>query len=228
MMTHADPTKKTWGGFRQGAGRPKAAHRKITPHRARPALSPRHPVHVVLRRAGGASLRYGRMYRALRAVLGRYLGRADFRVVHLSIQSNHIHLLVEAANKTALSRGMQSLAINFARAINATFGRKGKVFEHRYHATQIVTARQARNSLAYVLNNWRKHREDMFNETTVKASLDPYASGISFDGRRGVRRFAVPAGYKPLPVSPPTTSLLRSEWRWFGEIDPFECPGSIR
>src|SRR5262245_8988737 len=49
-----DDSKKPWGGFREGAGRPKAAHRKITPHRTRPALLPRNPVHVVLRRAGGA------------------------------------------------------------------------------------------------------------------------------------------------------------------------------
>ena len=79
-----------------------------------------------------------------------------------------------------------------------------------------------------VLNNWRKHREDVVDATTMKAMLDPYASGLSFDGWHGVKRFAVPAGFIPLPVSPPATSLLRSDWRRFGAIDPFECPGPLQ
>ena len=35
------------------------------------------------------------------------LRREDFRLIHISIQRNPVHLLVEAAHKTALSRGMQ-------------------------------------------------------------------------------------------------------------------------
>jgi hypothetical protein len=102
-------------------------------------------------------------------------------------------------------------------------GRRGQVFPHRYHATQITTPRQARCALAYVLNNWRHHREDLPAEQTRSAAMDPYASGVSFDGWRG-RRFRVPARYVPLPVSAPRTALLRSSWTRFGLIDPFECP----
>ena len=65
---------------------------------------------------------------------------ADFRIVHISIQKNHIHLVVEAANKDALRRGMQRFAIRAARAINAAFNREGKVFAFRYTAKQIKTA----------------------------------------------------------------------------------------
>lgn len=228
-MNGAEPKKKgTWGGARNGAGRKKSGHRKDAPHRARPQLSPDHPVHVVLRCTGTGPLRNGRVYRTIRRVLVRYLGRNDFRIIHLSIQHNHLHFIVEAAGKGALSRGMQSLAINCARALNDELGRDGKVFEFRYQATQIRTPRQARNTLAYVLNNWRRHREDLFCAATRKASLDPYASGISFPGWAGVPRFASPGGYVPLPVSPPSTCLLAFEWRRHGAIDPFERPGSLR
>src|SRR5687768_2971019 len=55
---------------------------------------------------------------------------------------------------------MRSLAINFARAINAATRGRGKVFEYRYHARQITTPRQARNSLAYVLRGSIKRRVD--------------------------------------------------------------------
>ena len=125
---------------------------------------------------------------------------------------------------------MQSLVSRAANALNRANhgGRNGEVFKYRYHSTQITTARQARNALAYVLNNWRKHREDATSDEAFNANLDPYASGISFDGWRGVTRFREHEGYVPLPVSPPRTRLLRSDWRRYGEIDLFEVPGQRR
>jgi REP element-mobilizing transposase RayT len=221
--------KGSHGGRREGAGRrPATVRRHDPPHRARPELSHRHPVHVVLRTVDGVGrLRRGIMYRAIRGVLRRYLTQEDFRVVHISIQHNHLHLLVEAADRQALTRRMQSFAINAARAINGTSGRRGKVFPHRYHATQIRTPRQARCALAYVLNNWRHHREDLVLGRPFEAAVDPYSSGVSFTGWNG-RRFRVPDGYRPLPVSPPATDLLRSRWAVFGHIDTFECPGRPR
>ncbi len=170
-------------------------------------------------------LRQRKMYQAIRGVMVRFLGRDDFRIVHLSIQTNHLHLLVEAADREALSKAMQSLAINCARALNAATNRRGKVFEFRYHATQIRTARQARNCLAYVLNNWRRHREDFANGRMMSAKLDEYSSAISFDGWAGGYRFAIPRSHDPLPVSPPRTRLLASDWRRYGLIDVWECPG---
>ena len=221
--------KGTHGGKREGAGRKVSPlRRNDPPHRARPELSHRHPIHVVLRTADGVRrLRQGVMYRALRGVLHRYLGHQDFRVVHISIQHNHLHLLVEAADRQVLTRRMQSFAINAARALNGTDGRCGKVFAYRYHATQIRTPRQARCALAYVLNNWRHHREDLAMGRAFEAAVDPYSSGLSFTGWKG-RRFLVPEGYSPLPVTPPATALLRSQWARFGRIDAFECPGPAR
>jgi REP element-mobilizing transposase RayT len=210
------------GGRRPGAGRPRKPHQPDAPHRKRPSLSPLHPVHVVLRTTAlTPRLRCGAVYRALRRVLARYLGRTDFRVIHISIQRNHLHLLVEATDRRALTRGMQSFAINAARAIQRG---AGKVFAYRYHATQIKTARQARNTLAYVLNNWRRHRED----ARTHAKLDPYASGIAFDGWSQRQRFHVPNSYTRLPVSPPRTQLLVFDWQQFGRIDLYEQPGATR
>src|SRR5262245_57002657 len=223
MMVEA---KKTHGGARRGAGRPRSGLRRGGPHRARPALSHYHPVHVTLRTERDVPrLRQGCIYRALRRVLVRYLGRGDFRIVHISIQHNHIHLIVEAADARALTRGMQSFAINAARAVNTGYGHIGKVFAYRYHATQIRTARYARNAISYVVNNWRRHREDFFDGRTRAAQLDPYSSAVSFTG--WTRRFATPANYTPLPVSQPETDLLRTDWLRFGRIDPHERPGPL-
>ena len=37
----------------------------------------------------------------------------------MSIQQNHLHLVVEAADRAALTRNMQSFTIDCARAVNA-------------------------------------------------------------------------------------------------------------
>ena len=211
------------GGARPGAGRPKSGKKVGSPHRTRPGLFFKHPVHVSLRTLQSVPrLRQRRVYDAVRRTLIRYVEAAGFRVVHLSIQHNHLHFLCEAANSRALSTGMQSLAINLARGINAACRRTGKVFAFRYHSTQIKTDRYARNVIAYVLNNWRRHRED---KRTTNAALDPYSSALSFAG--WTRAFAKPKAYDPLPVSAPRTGLLRDGWTVYGKLVPTECPGPI-
>src|SRR5690606_34584495 len=156
----------------------------------------RHPVHVVLRtRCEVGRLRRRVVFQAVKRAMRRMLASAgSFRVVHASIQHNHLHLLVEAEGKRALSRGMQTLTINVAKAINRSLGRSGKVFEFRYHGTAITTPRQARNALAYVLNNWRRHREHTRTLQAADAHLDPYSTALAFDGWRGFGRFVVPPG----------------------------------
>ena len=104
------------------------------------------------------------------------------RIVHASIQREHIHLLIEAETKGELSRGMQGFTISAAKQVNRALGRKnGRVFSDRYHSEVITTPRRARHALAYVLNNWRKHGED--RRSTYKTDLD-----------------AMPVGAEPLAI----------------------------
>ncbi len=218
--------KSRRGGKRRGVGRKKTGIRRGGPHRRRPDLSPSHPVHVTLRMdRRRPELRSHHIYNRVDRVLRKMLGRADFRVCHVSIQENHLHLLVEAADRFALTHGMKSFAIRMQRAVRERYG--CKLFSHRYDAKQITTARQARNALAYVLNNWRRHRldwDDRGRRSTAK--LDEFSSAISFDGWRGFR-FEIPAGYVPLAVARPRTWLLAVGWRDCGLIDPFETPGPM-
>ncbi len=214
------------GGKRAGAGRKKSGRRVGTPHRRRPELSPRHPVHVTLRlRKRFPELRTRDWYALIHSAMQHYLGREDFRIVHGSIQNTHLHFLVEAQDRRALTLGMQSLTIRLAHALSLSG--VGKVFADRYNAVQIRTPRQARNSLAYVLNNWRRHREDFAGGRRLRAPIDQYSTAVTFAGWSEQPQFVLPAGHVPLPTSPPQTSLLRYEWKRFGLIDPFEVPGPI-
>ncbi|HEY6910167.1 MAG TPA: transposase, partial [Myxococcales bacterium] len=48
--------------------------------------------------------------------------RVGVRVIHYSIQGNHLHLIVEAESPEALSRAMQGLATRLARRLNQLSG----------------------------------------------------------------------------------------------------------
>lgn len=186
-------------------------------------------MHIVLRaRVVVGRLRRQTIYDAIREALQRNAGRVAFRIVHLSIQHNHLHLLVEADDRLALSRGIQAFAISAAKQINKGLGRTGKVFEFRFHETTITSPAQARHALAYVLNNWRRHREHLTTPGAENALLDPYSSAIAFENWAGVGRFSTPPGYQPLPVATPKSWLLREGWKRHGDLDPLEVPGPFR
>lgn len=237
------------GGRRAGAGRKPKDGRKRTrpgePHKPRPQLLGRNPNHIIVRVVDVfRNLRKRHIYQAVRhatiAVAMRELAydevKGAFRIVHISIQRNHIHLLVEADNKRAMSRGMQSFLISAARNINRAYGakleraepRRGSVFADRYHCEIITSPRQARRALAYVLNNWRKHREDRerFSETW---NVDPFSTGFQFMGWREREDKDVmwrgPNTYDALVVYLPKTWLLSEGWRKHGTISFYEVPG---
>ena len=223
------------GGRRRGAGRkPKAGTRRHA-HGVRPFHDRRHPVHVVLRVTGEVgSLRRRSAYQAVRWAMVKTLERTNFRIVHVSIQGDHIHLLCEADDRIALANGVRGFCISAARLLNGAVSkerrvtRRGRVFTDRYHATPITHPRQARNALAYVLNNWRKHREDRGSERMKRAQVDPFSTGVWFpdwDGRDGMP-FVWPRGYEPLPASAPRTWLLTVGWKRSKQaVRSWEVPG---
>ena len=222
-------TPSGWGGWRPGAGRKPTGKRVCPLHRARPALSARYPVHVVLRTVAAVGrLRRGVTYHAIREALDVTLAREDFRVVHVSIQHNHIHLVVEADDSAALARGMHGLTISMAKRFNVALDRDGKVFAHRYHATPITTPKQARAVLAYVLGNWRRHHEDERTLAARRAPVDPYSTAPGFDGWRDAPPdLGLPADYQRLPVARATTWLLTAGWRRAGGLSVRAHPGPL-
>ncbi len=96
---------RTHGGKRRGAGRKPKGKRAGERHVARPQHDRRHPGHVTTRVVGNVDgLRRRDIYLALREATIVTARREDFRMVHLSIQRDHVHMIVEADGKTSLSR----------------------------------------------------------------------------------------------------------------------------
>ena len=150
-----------WGGKRPGAGRKRkdgSTGPPGVPHRPRPRLDERHPVAITLKvRREVWSLRGSRCMPELRRALELGHRRPDFRVVHFSILSNHLHLIVEADGRRALSRGVQALEIRLARRLNRAMKRSGQVFADRYHLHVLRTPTEVARARRYVLDNFAIH-----------------------------------------------------------------------
>jgi REP element-mobilizing transposase RayT len=211
------------GGKREGAGRKPASARPPIHHVKRPAVPRGVPSHVTVRvRRGIPSLRSRRFVREFQARLRRGCERGEFRGCHYSIQRDHVHFVVEAAGKESLGRGMKSVGIRLARAINRVFGRKGPALFGRYHLRVLRTPREVRHALAYVLLNARKHWRQR-NGMAPPVVLDAASSGAWFDGWKR----SPPTGEtNPAPaVARARGWLLREGWRRHGLLDPSEVPG---
>jgi putative transposase len=215
-----------WGGARKGAGR-KPGPRPKTAHRSRPAHRGWQPVHVTLR-PGFRKLRSERVFGALQRAFRRSLQRAPehFRVLHFSIQSDHVRLIVEAANKQALSRGMQGLSIGIARRVNRLLGRRGRFWVDRFHARALENPRSVRNGLVYVLANFRKHASRRY-----PAGIDRYSSAPLFDDwsltprqRTAIDQVAAQLLESGQLVARARTWLARVGWRRHGSISLAEEP----
>ena len=141
--------------------------------------------------------------------------RGDFRLVHYSIQRDHAHLIVEAADRRALAAGMKSLGARVARAAHRAFGTRGPVLDGRFHGVVLRSPRQVRNAIRYVLLNARKHGLRL-------RGIDPASSGDAFDGWKGP---AAEPLRSPRRTARPRTWLLRRGWRRHGRIGIGEVPG---
>ena len=122
-----------------------------------------------------------------------------FRVTHFSVQSNHVHALVEGDDVQSLSRGMQGLGVSIAKRINRVGGRSGRVFDDRFFARALRTPREVANALNYVLRNDQIHEARMGFISDRTGEPDPFSSA------------ALPRD--PPLTSPPTTWLLTTGWR---------------
>ena len=174
---------RTWGGRRAGAGRKTSGARPMLPHRAREDFRPYEPVHVTLRMADHVwNLRSQRSFAVIHAALRDIRDRSGLRVTDFSIQGNHIHLIVESSGPRALANGVRALTIRLARRLNQMMGRRGAVFEDRFHAHVLRTPVEARNAVRYVLGNYASHATRR-GERVSSEWVDPYASVASREPR---------------------------------------------
>jgi hypothetical protein len=166
------------GGKRKGAGRPNRSG--LASHGTRKRVNFKVPLHINTKlRAELPNIRRKEVLKILQACCLR-AQKFGLRVIHYSMQSNHLHFICEAQDNVALGRGMQSLAGAFAKALKKAMLRwkgcrhvKGAVFVERYHLTAIGSPTQMKRTLRYVLLNSTKH-------SGGDEYVDPYSSACTF------------------------------------------------
>src|SRR5215468_8299326 len=152
------PPLRRWGGPRPGSGRKPNPGGPGASHLRRATVSPRLPLHVTVRmRRETWNLRSGRCIRALKPAFAAARERFGLRLCHFSVQGNHIHFLVEAADKRALARGMKGLGVRIAKRLNRVMGKRGAVYADRFHARHLRTPTEVARARNYVLTNAEKH-----------------------------------------------------------------------
>jgi hypothetical protein len=156
-----------------------------------------------------------------------------FRVIEFSVQGDHIHLVVEARDKSALIEGVRGLSIRIARSVNRLVGRRGRFFAGRWHGRALTSPRAVRHALIYVLGNFAKHAR------SKGLTLDAYSSAPYF---RFFREFPcgppldahpdlIPRTLAPprdSPVAHARSGLLTTGWMRRGKISIFDRPKGCR
>jgi REP element-mobilizing transposase RayT len=168
--------KGTRGGRRPGSGR-KRIHSKGVSHLKRETVTKRTPQHINFKFK--CSIRNKDCLKLLKQSI-QNAQKQGLKIIHFSLQSNHVHLITETENNEVLTKGMRSLTITFSKGL-----KRGRVQLERYHLHVQKTLREAKHAIAYVLFNEQKH-------TKKKASkIDGYPSVLYLeDGLRPVRNFS--------------------------------------
>ena len=200
------------GGQREGAGRKPAGERALVAHTSRERVTRHTPVFVTTKLVEGLpNLRRERTLALLRDTLAAGADRFGFRLVEYSVQSNHLHFIVEAQDEHALGRGMKGLLVRLAKALNRAWERRGRVIRDRYHAHVLKSPREVRRVLVYALQNARKHGARILG-------IDAYSSGPWFEGWAD----RAPRADRALPR--PNSWLLSFGWTKGGLISTRELP----
>lgn len=164
------------GGRRPGSGR-KRIHSKGVAHRKRERVLQRTPVHVNFKYR--TSIRNKESLKLLKRAIVNARSHG-LRILHFSMQSNHIHLILEAVNNEVLTKGMRSLTVTFAKGLN-----KGRVQIERYHLHVLKTLRETKNAIQYVLFNQHRHEKGIYTK------IDGYSSLIHLkEGHKIVQHYA--------------------------------------
>jgi REP-associated tyrosine transposase len=161
-----------WGGARKGAGPKPRAKRPGVSHRTRDALASRVPAQVTMRvESGFPSLRRLKEFAVLRGAMVAGCEREGFRLVHFSVQSNHLNLLVEGDCRSSLSGGLQGLAVRMARALNRLWRRMGSVFADR--GVERAALRPLQRAQARSLDLALAPRSDVLRALVRRLERDP-------------------------------------------------------
>jgi REP element-mobilizing transposase RayT len=106
------------------------------------------PFHITARLQNGEPLFDGLQSRIVLEI-DRSMRASGMRLLAYAVMSNHLHLVV-VQGRDPLSWHMQGLLRRIALLVQRTHGRRGHVFERRFHSSLCLDPEYFRNIIAYV------------------------------------------------------------------------------
>lgn len=152
----------------KNAGRPAIHDRGIRHIKREEILRPR-PLHLTVKLIR-ADIQNKSILKALRhAILrGRLQG---LKIIHYSLEHDHIHLYAESENNEVLSKAMKAFGVSLVKKMNRHFRAQGPCYKTRYHLRVLRSASEVKNVINYILKNGIKHRR-------TKSIIDSYNSAL--------------------------------------------------
>lgn len=141
------------GGRRPDSGRNRI-HSKGVAHKPREKVTSRTPVHVNFKVSTYIQ------NKPCLDILHLAIAKANIHgltIIYFALQSNHIHLIAEAKDNQALTKGMRSLTISFAKRIKALKKLNEPIQIERYHLHVLRNPKEVENALNYVIYNEVHH-----------------------------------------------------------------------
>lgn len=169
-------TKNTWGGSREGAGRPKSS--PYVSHISRPRVGKQRPLLITLKiRSAFTDIRNPEFFNVFEKAALR-ARRFGLRIIHFSFLPNKIHLFVECKKQEELQKSFKSLNTALAVYLKKSFlkrtgvSHRGAVFLGRFEMQVLSTAEESRAALRTVLLSPAKHfSRKIYPDTYSSAAL---------------------------------------------------------
>jgi REP element-mobilizing transposase RayT len=161
-QTQLNLYKGTRGGRRPGSGR-KRIHSRGVSHRTREVVTKRTPQHINFK--FNCRIKNKECLKLLKRSI-QNAKKTGLKIIHFSLQSNHVHLITEAEDNKTLTQGMRALTITFAKGL-----KKGKIQIERYHLHVLKSIKEAKFAIQYVLFNQQKHAKTQFTSINGYSSV---------------------------------------------------------
>ncbi|MFA6236406.1 MAG: transposase [Bacteriovorax sp.] len=143
----------------KNAGRP-TIHDKGIRHIRREEITRPRPLHLTIKLIR-ADIQNKTILKALRhAILRSRL--QGLKIIHYSLEHDHIHLYAESENNNILAKAMKALGVSLVKKINKHFNSRGTCYKTRYHLRILRSASEVKNVINYILRNGIKHKRTKF------------------------------------------------------------------
>lgn len=110
--------------------------------------------HIYQRTVGGYLIFYSvRDFLVFFTIFCTVARKYDIVVLGLCLMYDHIHVLVKAPSRKAMSAFVCEYTSRFSRQRNVRYQRKGQYFRHRFGSAPKVNEKKARTAISYLYNN---------------------------------------------------------------------------